>query len=136
MKDRRYAAYPEQFGGEIKGPNTAYSYRTTNKQFFHRRNAQLAWAVRLRAQRTRQLLRGDAVDPNGCLFIDPGVGRLEEYLAQLSQPVWDENTTGKVAIMKHDEDEPSPDLYDATGPRVRLGQPLRPARAEMMREGC
>lgn len=114
MRDRDYGAQPVNFGGAVAGQKRTFTYRVSNKDFFSRRNAQLAWALRLRAQRTGRLLDGEAVDPDTCLFIDSSIPRLESYLAQLSQPEWKEDTSGRVVIDKTPEDAPSPDLYDAT----------------------
>ena len=114
MGPREYSARPINFDGAVAGPDRTYSYRVLNKDFFARRNSQLGWALRLRAQQTARLLEGEAVDPERCLFIDGSIPRLEEYLAQLSQPEWDDSVTGKLVIDKAPEDAPSPDLCDAT----------------------
>ena len=111
---RPYAIRPVLFGGALEGPDETYSRGVDNKDFFSRRNAQLAWVLRLRAQRTLRLMEGDAVDPESCLVIDPGIPCLETYMAQLSQPEWKENMSGKIVIEKSPDDAPSPDLYDAT----------------------
>lgn len=112
--DRPYSVRPENFGGSIHGGETTYSYRVQNKDFFARRNAQLGWTLRIRATNTRAMMAGEAdIDPYRCLFINPDIYRLDEFMAQLSQPSWEENPTGKVAIVKRDEEEASPDLYDA-----------------------
>ena len=65
-----------------------------NKDVFARLNIQMATAVRLRMQRTMQLLRGEAVDPYRCLFIDPAaiapgcrVTNMESYLSSLTGPI-------------------------------------------------
>ena len=114
LPTRPYVIRPELFGGAVKGAKTMFSYRFDNETFFQRRNAQLGWALRLRAQNTQRLRAGELVNPEKCLFIDPSIPRLDEFLAQLQQPAWRENElTGKVELMKRDEDEESPDLYDA-----------------------
>ena len=54
-------------------------------------------------------MRGENVDPARGLFIKPHLGE------QLAQPDRRENeVTGKTKLLKRDEDEVSPDLYDAT----------------------
>ena len=113
FEDRPYSVRPELFGGEVKGKQTMYSYRINNEMAFKRRNAQMAWALRVRATNTRALLAGDDVDPARCLFINPEIERIEEFMAQLTQPAWTRGTTDRIEIIKHDEKEPSPDLYDA-----------------------
>ena len=114
MSDRPYGTYPVNFASAATGPKRLYSHRVTNKDFFARRNAQLGWNLRLRAQRTARLVKGEEVDPELCLSIDSSIGNLESYLAELSQPEWDEDLSGRIVIDKTPEDMPSPDLYDAT----------------------
>ena len=78
----------------------------------------MAFALRLRANRTVRLLEGDTdVDPATCLFISSKIPRLEQYLSELTQPRYRTNpTTGKLEIDKRGDDEAkkSPDSYDAT----------------------
>ena len=109
-----YGVHPVNFGSAVAGPTRTYTYRVSNKDFFARRNSQLAWALRLRAQQTGRLVAGEDVDVERCLFIDSRIPRIEAYLAQLSQPEWKEDMSGRVVIEKAPEDAPSPDLYDAT----------------------
>ena len=111
--DRGYVVVPEQFGAAVKGGDVMYSYRISNRDFFSRRNAQMGWTLRVWAQNTRDLLSGEKINPMRCLFIDPSLDKLDEFASQLSQPKWKESTTGKVEIDKRDNDEASPDLYDA-----------------------
>ena len=114
LNARRYRVRPENFGGAIKGKETRYSYRVSNEEFFARRNAQLAWTLRIRATWTRALLAGEKnIDKKMCLFINPDIHRIDEFASQLSQPIWKEGAFGKTEIEKHDDEEPSPDLYDA-----------------------
>ena len=114
MTDRAYAARPELFGGSVKGGEELYSYRLTNTDFFARRNAQMAWGLRLRAQYTKRLLEGENVPVNRCLFINPDIPHLDEFMAQLAQPTWKENVAGRIEINKVPDNEASPDLFDAT----------------------
>ncbi len=114
MTDREYAARPVNFGEAVAGPDRNYSYRVANRGFFARRNAQLAWALRLRAQQTSKLLAGENIDKDQCLFISPRIPRLEHFMAQLSQPEWDEDIAGRIVVDKQPENAPSPDFYDAT----------------------
>ena len=99
-----------------------YSRRKTNEQTFAKRNAQMAWALRLRAQNTVRLLAGDEdVDVNRCLFISDQIERVDRFMAQLSQPEWRDNDfTGLVEIDKRakikeggESNEKSPDAFDA-----------------------
>ena len=86
---RPYAFVGEHFGGKIFGEDVLYTKGVYNKDYFAKRNAQLGWSVRLRANMTARLIDGDAkVNPEACLFINPKIPDLEAYLAQLSQPEW------------------------------------------------
>ena len=100
------------FGGAVEGPDVWYTRGYNNKQFFHRRNAQMGWAMRLRAQATERLLNGGEVEPGSCLFIDPEIRHVEDFMAELSQPEW-EDDTGPMKVDKTPEDAPSPNRYDA-----------------------
>ena len=108
-----YAARGVSFGGKVNGPKVQYTRGVSNEDFFSRVNAQLAWAPRQRALRTRRLMAGEDINPETCLFIDPSIPRLEELLTQISQPEREEDISGRVKIEKCPEDAPSPDLYDA-----------------------
>ena len=115
--DPNYRVLPVNFGGKVAGPGVMYEPRRTNEQVFARRNAQMAFNLRLRANRTVRLMNGDTdVDPATCLFIRSDIPRLEQYLSELTQPKYRSNpTTGKIEIDKRgDENKKSPDSYDAT----------------------
>ena len=107
-----YGIRPENFGGAVKGPKVLYTRGQTNEQFFARRNAQMGWGLRLRANMTQRLMEGEDVDMNKCLFINPELERREDVLAQFSQPIWEEDTSGRMKIDKQPDDAPSPDAYD------------------------
>ena len=119
-RSQRFARRRVLAGERPKGEEVEYSYRTTNREQFFNRYAQQAWALRLRAMNTVRLLNGRPVKASDCLFIDPacvdGVPglTLDEYLGQLSQPIWEETPTSRVRVKKRDEEEPSPDMFDAT----------------------
>ena len=113
-----YRVLPVNFGDKVAGPGVMYEPRRTNEQVFSKRNAQMAFNLRLRANRTVKLLEGDTdVDPAMCLFIRSDIPRLEQYLSELTQVKYRSNpTTGKIEIDKRggDENAKSPDSYDAT----------------------
>lgn len=127
---RRYRRNGVLFGGKVEGEDVLFNRQETNADYFHRRKDQLGWALHLRAQRTLRLLDGDKVDPDHCLFIDrngirltgrDGTSGLGRYLNQLSQPEWEENSSGKIVIEKQPKiaegstaKMKSPDAYDAT----------------------
>ena len=100
-RERALAQYPVigvNFGASVEGGNMEFVRGQTNAQYFARRGSQLSWALRLRATRTKRLMEGEDVDLGTCLVIDPGIEGLDGFLAQLSQPEFDETSTGKVEI--------------------------------------
>lgn len=113
-ENRGYATRPVLFGGRVKGQRTIYSWRVTNAQFFMQRKEQLAWALRLRAEKTKQLLNNEDVNPMDCLFISPDIPDLEIYLSEMTQPTWYEGSTSRVVLEKMQPGERSPDMFDAT----------------------
>ena len=126
-------------GESPKGKKSAFSFNVTNGEMFFNRGTQLAWALRMRGQNTLRLMNGVDVPPEVCLFIDPACCdnsdslTLDEYLNQLSQPVWEEASKGQVRVKKRDDEDPSPDMFDSTkysfgkdseyGLRIRMGLP-------------
>ena len=125
-KNKAFSGYISRgvnFGQAVGGPKKFYTRGKTNSDTFARRNAQMAFALRLRANRTVALLQGNKdVDPNECLFISPKIPQLERYMAILSRPLWRINpTSGKIEIDKRQKagnvqgtGDESPDLFDAT----------------------
>ena len=113
-KERPFYLEPVQFGSSVEGPEEEWTFGVSNKAHFARRNAQLAWALRMRADNSRKFLKGQDVDPEKCLFINPDIKLLEDYKAQLAQPFWSENKSSHIEIDKMGDTEVSPDKYDAT----------------------
>ena len=119
-----YSAYPINFGSAATGEDVWFTRQQTNKDYFESRGAQMAWVLHLRAQRTRRLLDGDdaatSVNIDRCLFIPPDTPHIKSYMAQLSQPEWDQSSRGRLTVEKQpkisqtSDEAPSPDMYDAT----------------------
>lgn len=120
---RTYQVIAEGFGNKVKGGGTYFTPSTKNRDFFSKRNAQMGWGLRVRANRTEKLLQGEKVDKRKCLFINPHIPCVNELLIQLSQPLY-VHEDGKMKVHKRAEMKPdgtlklkalkSPDLYDAT----------------------
>ena len=113
---------PMNFGGSVDGAEVIYTRGATNQDFFFRKNAQMGWALRLRAEATKRWLDPDDtanIDPSRCLFINPEIRHLEDALGEFSQPEWDENNSGQMVVLKQpslvgtSDKPPSPDRYDA-----------------------
>ena len=108
------------FGGKVGGPTKHFTRGRkpkTNEQYFFNWAAQAGWNVRLKAEATKRLVDGEHVDPYDCLFVNPELPHLEDVLAQMAQPEFDDKT-GKLKIDKQpreagEQPPPSPDAYDA-----------------------
>ena len=115
--DVDYGIWPINFGGKVGGPERPYEARRKNEDVFRSRNIQMADALRLRANRTVRLLKGDeSIDPDECLFIRADLPRLEDFLTDCTQPIRRRNPiTGKWELDKRggDEKAESPDRFDA-----------------------
>ena len=116
--DVDYGIRPIMFGGAVGGPEVLYESRKYNKDLFRFRNIQMADALRLRANRTVRLMKGDEdVNPEDCLFINPDIENLENFLAVLTRPIRRRPPgSGKWELDKrgpNDENVESPDEFDA-----------------------
>ena len=105
-----------KFGSAPAEPDKKFDGTQSNREAFALRNAQMAWALYLRAENTERLLNGEDVDPRKCLFIKPELLETRDasnLLDVLNQPTWDDGDGGRIKIAKAQEDESSPDMYDA-----------------------
>ena len=57
------------------------------------------------------LLDGNDVDSHDCFFIDPHFPGRDQFLTELSQPVWEEQSTGKVRLIKAPDGAPSSNFF-------------------------
>ena len=123
-RGRRYSVESIGFGSKVTGGDIEFTTGEKNEDHFKHRSAQMAWSVRIRANRTMRLLDGQKMRPDECLFIDPsGVEsvNLGTYLGQISQPEWKLDTSSRIWLDKSPKiaegsrtKMPSPDLWDAT----------------------
>ena len=115
-----YGVSPIGFGTSVNGEDVEYEYGRTNKDVFSRLNIQMGDVLRVRANRTVQLLNGEKhIDPMRCLFIRDDImtnRELESLMDVLSQPLRRPNpTTGRWEIEKlgGKDAKDSPDRFDA-----------------------
>ena len=136
MGSRPYAPRGINFGSAVMGEKVEYTRGATNADFFNRRNAQLAWALRLRAQKTEKLMKGEVVNKDHCLFINAEMPNVEALLTQLAQPEYEENMSGRLVVKKTPDNLPSPDMFDATclafGNDSRFGLRIKSDRSLMV----
>ena len=103
------------FGNKVSGKNIRFDDKQKNSDLFQRKNAQMGWNLRMRAEQTRrtQLEPDLNLDPRRCLYILPDA-ITPEIKAQLAQPVWTSNMSGHIVITKKPKGVyKSPDIYDA-----------------------
>ncbi len=115
---RPYSVKPFRFGDQVAGAESVYintgKKPIYNKDAFTRQNAQVAWNLRLRVERTMRALAGEKVNLDECFFINGDIDLIDEYLLELSQPTFDYDVADKIKIEKKPDDMPSPDMYDST----------------------
>lgn len=111
-----YTRYrPFLFGGAVEGKDNQYTKGITNGDFFAKLNAQAWWNLRLRAENTLRLVKGQTVDFDRCLFIESQrmtEVQMNQLLIELSQCVYDDST-GKIKVDKAPDDKKSPNMADA-----------------------
>ncbi len=110
---RRYKAKPFLFGGAIEGKETLYMPRIKNKDYFARKNIQAGWNIRMRLQNTLKLINGEDIAPEKCFFINGKIENINAVLKELSQPLYDEDGSGKIKVIKTPDGEVSPNAYDS-----------------------
>lgn len=107
---------PFLFNGKVKGPKKYYirhkDLKITNKDFFHRINAQAWWNLKLRLRNTIKALDGEKVDLDKCFFISSEIDDYEKVLAELNQCVYDDSS-GKIKIDKAPDGALSPNCADS-----------------------
>ena len=69
---KRVYVKPTHFGGSVEGGDEEYMKGITNKDYFERRNSQMAWAVRQRLAYSTMHLSGTKQDINKCIWFNPG----------------------------------------------------------------
>lgn len=87
-----------------------------NKDFFANAKAQAWWSLRLRFQRTYRAVTAGAVgeyDPDDLISLSSGMTELNALLAELAQPTYSLNGTGKVLVDKAPDGTRSPNRADA-----------------------
>lgn len=87
-----------------------------NKDFFANAKAQAWWSLRLRFQRTFRAVTAGAVgeyDPDDLISLSSGMTELNALLAELAQPTYSLNGTGKVLVDKAPDGTRSPNRADA-----------------------
>ena len=114
-------ANPCRFNGKVQGAGVIFERARPrsifNEQYFHNWGAQAGMVLRMRANNTVRLTKGENVDAGKCLFINPEIPRLTDFLREMSQAEWRDDT-GRLRVDKQphgpgEQEPPSPDMFDA-----------------------
>ncbi len=106
IKGKPYKHTGLHFGGAVTGKKIQFNQNMTNEMAFPKRGSQLYWNLRLRAQRSREVMQGNTrINPERCLWINPEIEQFHDMLAQFSQPEWDD-PQGKYIIDKAPDEVP------------------------------
>lgn len=111
--NRSYVIDAFKNSNKVRGENTRFVHKITNKDQFANYGAQCWWNLRLRVLNTRRLLRGEKVNPERCLFFDSTIDGIDSLLLQMSQAIWDYDGSNKIKIQKAPDDKESPNAADA-----------------------
>jgi len=86
-----------------------------NKDFYENLNAQAAWNLRLKFERTYQaVVKNIKHDIDDLISISSDIDELEELKEELSQPTYKHNPrTGKIMLNKKPDGSKSPNRFDA-----------------------
>ena len=113
------------FGSTVAGAELPYSGILTNRDYFARRNSQLAWALRMRLERLSRIHNGTPEErmifgfgTNECLFMSPTAHQglsWDMVSAEMSRPAYEQDISGRIKIDKDPDEEGSPDIFDAIG---------------------
>ena len=106
--------HPVRFGGPVQGRKRRWLPGTTNDDMWAMRNAQLAWAVKLRIENTWRAQHGDPVDPALCMWINPDIPERDLFVSECALPLWTQvQGERRVKLDKYGGGDVSPDLFDS-----------------------
>ena len=124
LQDGAYRAVPVNFGEKVVKPQRLYTFhgnvRIKQVDKFSRRTAQLGAAVQQRVRMSMRILLDGKGDLSSAFWVNSNMAEPETFLVQLSQPVEEEDPSGRMRIIKRPKlygaksESPSPDFYDAT----------------------
>ena len=107
-------------GGERPAnPDAQYDGHRSNKDAFFNRRAQAYWMLRDRFYKTYQLVNGEYIDPDECIFLDPEDRLISALRAEVCRIPRKPNAAGKIQLLTKSEmakpplSLPSPNLSDA-----------------------
>jgi hypothetical protein len=105
----------KKFTSEITNESTLdYKKGRTNEDFFENRKAQAAWSLRRRFQLTHRAVHGERNIPwDQIISIPSDLPHRQKLIAELTQPTYGQNNSGRMVVNKVPENTKSPNLFDA-----------------------
>lgn len=105
--------YPFRAGGAIHSPNKSEIPRVKNIDRFYNLKAQSWWELRMRFWNTHKAItEGLSYDPEEIISLDSKLDEIDVLAVELSQPVFIENTNGKLLVDKTPDGARSPNHAD------------------------
>lgn len=130
-EDRReIVVQPFRGSAAVLDPEAMDTPGRKNEDFFSNRKAQSWWALRKRFQTTFRAVTAPAIavaqgyDPDEIISLSSSLPFLSKLTAELSQPTYSLNNTGKIVIDKAPDGTRSPNLADAL--MILFGRADRP----------
>lgn len=118
---------PFRGSGEVLRPDSEDIKGRKNKDYFLNFKAQSYWSLRDRFKTTfRAVTQGEPFDPDLIISLDSCLPLLSQLTMELSQPIYKENSVGKLLVDKKPEGTKSPNLADAV--MMRFSGARRPMR--------
>lgn len=107
---------PVHLGGAVKGKEVKFMHKVSNEEMFAKRNSQLYWTLRIRAQNTVDFLAGEHRDINRCLVIAKSIPTetVQSLASEAANAVYGFTSGRKITVTKNPPNMPSPNLLDAT----------------------
>ncbi len=103
-----------QGSGSVINPESEMVKGRKNKDFFYNLKAQAWWALRLRFEKTHNLItKGINCDTDDIISISSKLPNYLRLISELSQPTYSINDAGKILIDKKPDGAQSPNLADA-----------------------
>lgn len=107
---------PVHLGGGVRGKKTKFTHKVSNEEMFAKRNSQLYWTMRIRAQNTVDFLAGEHNDISRCLVISKAIDKdiVQALASEAANATYGFTSSRRITVTKNPPNMPSPNLLDAT----------------------
>lgn len=124
---RTVTVLPFRGSGGVIDPERQDEPSRLNQDFFKNLKAQAWWGLRRRFRETWRAINGETYNPDLLISLSRETippEALRKLVAELSQPTYSIDTTGKIVVDKQPDGTRSPNLADAV--MILMGRPKRP----------